>query len=398
MQTAQQTRVPDSGERDGGRIAADHSVVIVGAGAGGIAAAVTLKDAGVSAVVLEKASSVASSWRARYDRLRLNTSRIQSHLPGRPFPKGTPMFPSRDDLVAHLERHAAEDGVDIRFGTRVERIERDADRWLVHTSGGAHRAPEVIVATAYESEPVRPEWPGRERFAGRILHSCEYRNPIPFEGDGVLVVGPGCSGMEIAYDLATGGAAKVWLAARTPPNILLRRGPAGIPGDIMGRMMLRFPARVGDGLTRVGRKAKLGDLTEYGLPVPEEGVISRLRRIGAAPAIVDEEVIDAVRDGRIEVVAALDSLDATGVRLADGRRVEPDAVIGATGFRRGLEALVGHLDVLDESGAPRVRGAAPAAPGLRFIGYVPRPGGLGYMGTEARRAAKAIRRELRVAG
>jgi hypothetical protein len=54
----------------------------------------------------------------------------------------------------------------------------------------------------------------------------------------------------------------------------------------------------------------------------------------------------------------------------------------------------GHLDVLDERGMPRARGATPAAPGLRFIGYLPRPGGLGYMGKESRRAATAIAREL----
>jgi hypothetical protein len=75
--------------------------------------------------------------------------------------------------------------------------------------------------------------------------------------------------------------------------------------------------------------------------------------------------------------------------------VHPDAVVCATGYRRALEPLVGHLGVLDDRGLPRAVGEQPAAPGLRFIGYVPRPGGLGYMGKEAKRAAKAIARELR---
>ena len=91
------------------------------------------------------------------------------------------------------------------------------------------------------------------------------------------------------------------------------------------------------------------------------------------------------------------ALDKTGVELADGARVEPDAVICATGYRRALEPLVGHLGVLDKTGLPRARGVTPAAPGLRFIGYVPRPGGLGYMGKESRTAARAIARELRAA-
>jgi hypothetical protein len=70
-------------------------------------------------------------------------------------------------------------------------------------------------------------------------------------------------------------------------------------------------------------------------------------------------------------------------------------MICATGFRRGLEPLVGDLDVLDENGVPRVRGGKPAAEGLFFVGYVPRPGGIGFMGKEAKRAAKSIARDLR---
>jgi hypothetical protein len=106
-------------------------------------------------------------------------------------------------------------------------------------------------------------------------------------------------------------------------------------------------------------------------------------------------VIEAIKDGRIEVVRGVESLDSTGAHLADGDRVEPEVLICATGYRPGLEALVGHLDVLDASGEPSAVGKEPAAPGLRFIGYVPRPAALGFMSKEAKRAAKAIARELR---
>src|SRR5215218_6716025 len=183
-------------------------------------------------------------------------------------------------------------------------------------------------------------------------------------------MGPGCSGMEIAYDLAEGGASKVWLSARTPPNILLRTGPGGLPGDVIGVTLLRVPPRISDPVARFGRKQDLGDLTEYGLPIPAEGVFTRLRRTGQAPAIVDVEVIDAIKDDRIEVVRGVASLDETDVELADGARVEPDVVICATGYSRVLEQLVGHLGVLDEHGMPRSLAEKAPAPGLRFIGYV----------------------------
>jgi hypothetical protein len=163
-------------------------------------------------------------------------------------------------------------------------------------------------------------------------------------------------------------------------------------------VLLRFPARFGDRVANFGRKMDVGDLTEYGLPVPEEGAMSRLHRLGVAPSILDKEVVEAIKARRIEIVRGVESLDESGVELADGARVEPDVVICATGYRRGLEPLVGHLGVLDDRGLPAAVGEQPAAPGLRFIGYVPRPGAIGYMAKEAKRAARLIARELGGAG
>ncbi|HSD23642.1 MAG TPA: NAD(P)/FAD-dependent oxidoreductase [Solirubrobacterales bacterium] len=373
----------------------ERQVIVVGAGPAGIASALALKDEGVTPVVLDQADQVASSWRSRYDGLRLNTWRRFSHLPGRPYPKGTPTFPSRDQEIEHLERHAGEEGIELRLGTRVERIERDDGEWVVHTSPGELRAPQVIVALGLEQSPLIPAWPGRDSFKGALLHSSQYRNARPFEEQTVLVVGPGSSGMEIAHELAEGGAARVWLAIRTPPNILLRQGPGPVPGDLIGTWLWHLPTRVADRIARFARRMDVGDLTEYGLPVPEQGVFADVRTREKVPAIVDAEVIEAIEDGRIEVVAAVESLDSRGVVLADGSRLEPDSVICSTGYRRELEPLVGHLGVLGDSGMPKAIGPRPAAEGLRFIGYLPRPGGLGYMGKEARRAAKAIARELR---
>jgi cation diffusion facilitator CzcD-associated flavoprotein CzcO len=375
-----------------------HQVVVIGAGPAGIASALALKDKGVRPLVIDAAEEVASSWRARYDRLRLNTSRPLSHLPGRRFSRGTPMFPARDAVIAHIERHAREDGMELELGTRVERIERAATGWRLRTTSGEIRAHSVVVATGYEREPVIPQWDGREAFAGELLHSSDYRRAAPFRDRRVLVVGPGCSGMEIAHDLVEGGADQVWLSARTPPNILLRAGPGGLPGDMLAVALLHLPPAIGDAVARFGRRKALGDLERYGLPVPDEGVFTRLRRTGAAPAIVDREVIDDIRNGRITIVAGVEGLEPHAARLGDGTRIEADAVICATGYRRALEPLVGHLGVLGDRGVPRRRGAVPAAPGLRFIGFVPRPGGIHHMATEARRSARAIARELAQAG
>jgi cation diffusion facilitator CzcD-associated flavoprotein CzcO len=373
----------------------EHKVVVIGAGVAGIASALALKDAGVPSLVLDQADDVASSWRSRYDSLRLNTWRRFSHLPGRPFAKGTPTFPSRDQLIEHIERHAGEEGMEVRLGTRAERIERSDGGWVVQTSAGELRAPQVIVATGLDKAPAVPDWPGRESFQGELLHSAEYRNPGPFEGRPVLVVGPGCSGMEIAHELAERGAAKVWLAVRTPPNILLRQGPGGVPGDLIATALWQLPTAVADRVARFAVRMDLGDLTEYGLPEPETGAFTATRTQGKVPAIVDREVIEAIKEGRIEVVAGVAALDSTRVQLSDGEWLEPEAVICATGYRRALEPLVGHLGVLGERGMPAVLAPRAAAPGLRFAGYLARPGALGYKGKQARRSARAIARELR---
>jgi cation diffusion facilitator CzcD-associated flavoprotein CzcO len=346
-------------------------------------------------VVFDQADRVVSSWRSRYDGLRLNTWRRFSHLPGRPFPEGTPAFPSRDQVIEHFERHAGEAGIELRLGTRVERIDRGDGEWVVRTSEGQHRSPQVIVALGHEQAPFIPDWPGRDAFEGALLHSSQYRNARPFEDQRVLVVGPGSSGMEIAHELAEGGAARVWLAVRTPPNILLRQGPGPVPGDLIGTWLWHLPTGVADRIARFARRMDLGDMTEYGLPAPEHGVFTDVRTRGKVPAIVDAEVIEAIKDGRIEVAAAVESLDSSGVELADGKRLEPESVICATGYRRELEPLLGHLGVLGERGMPKATGPRPAAEGLRFIGYLPRPGGLGYMGKEANCAAREIVSELR---
>jgi cation diffusion facilitator CzcD-associated flavoprotein CzcO len=370
----------------------EHDVAIVGAGPAGVAMALSLRDRGWRPLVIDRADEVAASWRARYDRLKLNTGRPFSHLPNRHYPQGTAMFPTRDDVVAHLERHAHESGIELRLGTDVTRIDRQGTGWRLVTSTGDIDARQVVVANGNQHTPRIPEWPGE--FTGEVLHSSAYRNPGSHQAKSVLVVGSGSSGMEIAHDLATGGAAKVWLAVRTPPNIMLRSLPGGLPGDLVSLPLYRLPVRIADAIGRAARRKNLGDLSEFGLPIPEEGVFSRVKRLDQVPSLVDMDVIDAIRDGSIEVVSAIESFDGDKVVLVDGSRLDAHAVVLATGYLPGLDSLVGRLGVLGASGKPVVVGERPAAPGLRFLGYSTRPSLIGYMSKQSKRMARRIAREL----
>jgi cation diffusion facilitator CzcD-associated flavoprotein CzcO len=362
-----------------------RDVVVVGAGPAGLASAGELARRGIRALVLERSGAVAASWRGRYDRLRLNSSRWTSQLPGARYARGTGVFPASDEFVRYLEDYASSRSCEVQLNTSVERIDRDGGLWRVRTSTGDIAARHVIVATGYNHTPHVPAWPGRDAFAGRLLHSAEYRSPAAFAGEDVLVVGSGCSGMEIAYELATGGAGRVRLAVRTSPNMLLR-SPVG---PILGRMVVKLGTERADKVMRAIQQRTVGDLAPYGLPIPEEGMASRLARLGVAPAIVDKETVQAIKDRRFEVVAGVERLDRGAVALADGTLIRPDAVVAATGYRTALQPMVGHLGVLDERGYPHVR-AGEAEPGLRFIGYLPRPGQIGRMGAEAALAAEGI--------
>jgi putative flavoprotein involved in K+ transport len=365
-----------------------RDAIVIGAGPGGLAAAAMLKRAGLSPLVLERAAAVAPSWRGHYDRLHLHTVRWLSGLPGLAIPRACGPWVARDQLVAYLEQYAQHHGLEVRFGTEVQRLERGL---RVLTAGGTLEAARVVVATGYNLVPFLPAWPGA--FTGELLHASRYQSGAAFRGKDVLVVGAGNTGAEIAVDLVEQGAARVRLAVRTPPNIL-PRAAGGLPTQALGILLRRLPARLVDAVAGSVTQLLVGDLSRYGLPRPARGAFTRTVEDGQI-AILDVGLVALVKAEKIGVVGAVEAFDGPEVVLAGGARLRPDAVIAATGYRRGLEPLVGHLGVLRADGLPAFHGAAthPEVPGLHFIGYSnPVSGNLREIGIDARRIARAARR------
>jgi len=368
----------------------EHHVIVIGAGPAGLATAAALAREGVASLVLERADSAGASWRGHYDRLKLHTVRWFSHLPGYRIPAAEGRYVSRDGVVRYLDAYVKHHRLAIRTGIEVTRVDRDGEVWVLRCAAGDLRARHVVVATGYNHTPFLPDWPGRDGFAGELLHAGRYRNGAPYAGRDVLVVGSGNTGAEIAVDLAEHGASRVRLAYRTPPYIL-RRDPGGVPSQLTGILMRHVPTAIADPIAEVARRVSVPDLSKHGLPDPGPGVYTRAKR-GEIP-ILDVGLIDMIKAGRVEPVPALTSFDGADVGLADGTTITPDAVVAATGYRRGLESLVGHLGVLDARGAPAVarERTHAAAPGLRFIGYSnPISGMFREIAIDARRIARAV--------
>jgi putative flavoprotein involved in K+ transport len=347
----------------------------------------------VDVLVVERSDAVGASWRGHYDRLHLHTVRWLSHLPGMRIPRASGRWVSRDGVVEYLESYASHHQLDVRFGTAVERLERQDGGWRLVTAGDEDlEARHVVLATGYNHTPFMPDFPGKESFEGELLHAARYRNAEPYRGRDVLVVGAGNTGAEIAVDLVEGGAERVRMAVRTPPNIVLRES-AGVPTQLAGVAMRRLPPRLVDRVLGPIQRLMVGDLSAYGLPRPERGVYTRAREDDAIP-ILDVGLIGALKRRRVEVVSALLGFDGADVILTGRERIQPDVVIVATGYRRGLEPLVGHLGVLcGHTGRPLVHGRAchPSAPGLYFTGFTnPVSGMFREMAIDARRIARTI--------
>ncbi len=340
---------------------------IIGAGPAGLATAAALRGRGLHGVVLDRSDAVGSSWRRHYDRLHLHTPRELSGLPGMPIPKEMGRWVSRDDVVRYLELYAAHHDLDVRLRTAVERVDRSDDGlgWALTLSDGSTlTSPYVVVATGFNHTPVEPDLPGLQDFSGEVVMSRTYRDGSPHAGKDVLVVGSGNTGTELAVDLVEHGAARVRLAVRTIPHIL-RRSAGPYAAQYTGITVRHLPAALVDRAAALVERATTPDLTAYGLPRPDTGLLTRVERDNAIP-VQDVGIIDAIRAGRVEPVAALASFDGDAVVLSDGSRL-------AARRRRARHRLLPGARAAHRAPRPARRQGPPRHPRRRDPAWGARP-------------------------
>lgn len=348
-----------------------EGAIVIGAGAAGLAAAYALIEAGIATEILEREGRLAEPWHHRHENLHLNTHRDLSTLPGVSFPKGTPAFPHRSAVIRLFNDFAQTHRLPIAFGVVVEEIEFRGDHWLLKTSTGPRAARHVVIATGRDRQPFIPAWKGMQDFSGKIVHSAHFGRASDYAGKKVLVVGAGNSGFDALNHLSGVETGQMWLSARNGPSLLPKR-IGKIAVHRFSPVMARLPARLADAVLAATQRLVFGDLGKYGLPPAPSGGASRLGSDYTAIA-ADDGAVDAIKAGRIVVVPQVKEFRHDGVVLESGQSIAPDIVIAATGYRTGLEAMVGRLGVLDAKGVPLFNGPAndPKLPGLWFTGMRP---------------------------
>jgi cation diffusion facilitator CzcD-associated flavoprotein CzcO len=336
-------------------------VIVIGAGPAGLAAAHELQARGVPYRVLERGPAVAHSWRNLYDSLTLHTGRHLSVLPGAPFPPGTPLFPSRADLVDYLQRYRDRFDLHVETGVEVRRAERSNGGWSLATGAGPIEAPAIVVATGIIACPVAPRLEGQEAFGGTIRHAVEYRRPDGYAGRSVLVVGCGNTAGDIATELAEAGS-DVTVSVRTGANVVPLT-LLGLPIQYVAWLLQRLPdsgkRAVAGLIARIVRRRRGPPV----LPVPSYGPLDSIPMIGF-------HLVDAVQASRIRIAPGIASITTDGARFTDGTAGRFDDVILATGYRPALDFL-GDLIRVDEGGhALRTdRITSADQPGLFFVGH-----------------------------
>lgn len=362
-------------------------VAVVGGGPAGLSAAGALTRRGLRPVVFDESSTIGERWARRYERLCLHTVRRFSGLAHHPIPRSLPRYVPKDDFARYLDDYARRFELDVRLRHRVAAVRPLGGRWQLETDRGTWHARAAILATGHYNRPLLPDWPGREAFRGRLLHSVDYRTGADFAGQRVVVVGIGNSGAEIAADLVEQGAASVAIAVRTPPPIVPREMLGVIPIQLFGLALSPIPApRLLDRLGVAMRRLAVGDLSKHGIGKAEWGPFTARR-----PPVIDVGFLRLLKRGQIEVLPEVTGLTEDGARFADGSERPFDAVVAATGFATALADVLDVPEAVDAKGMPIHR----TRPGLYFIGYEETIGGhLHRANQESRELAVEVERYL----
>jgi putative flavoprotein involved in K+ transport len=320
--------------------------VIIGAGQSGLSVGYHLARRGVPFVILEANQRVGDTWRKRWDSLRLFTPARYDALVGMPFPAASTSFPTKDAMADYLESYAKHFKLPVRTGVTVTRLSKRGNGFLVSGDNLAIEAENVVIAMATFQQPRIPKFAAELDPSIVQMHSSDYRNPAQLRKGGLLVVGAGNSGAEIAIEAARNGYATM-LSGRHPGHVPFRI-ESFIGRNVLAPFVLRVVFhRVLTLNTPLGRKASSSGAPKAAPLIrtrPQEIVAGGIQRVAKTVG---------VKDGR--------------PLLEDGRTLDVANVVWCTGFHPGFSWI--DLPVFGPNGAPlHQRGVVTSEPGIFFTG------------------------------
>lgn len=344
----------------------DH--LIIGAGPAGLAMAGRMRQAGMNFTIVEKTDRVGDRWHRHYDRLHLHSVKQWSHLPHLPFPDDYPVYVPRQKFIEYFEQYVKHFNIQPQFNVEVNSIRKAQDGiWEVTTDSDVIHTRHVTIATGLNRIPNKPTWPGMGAFEGSIVHSIDYKNPESYSGSRVLVIGMGNTGAEIALDLAEAGI-PVWISVRESLTIV-PRDLNGKPVQETAKILARLPFGLGDWLGARVQRLYFGNLKKYGIKQSEQYPAVELRETGKTP-VIDIGTVQAIKQGKIQVVKGVQRFRHDGVVLENGQQLLCEHVILATGYRPRLQDIVEGIEpFLDKFGYPKRPVGSGSQEGLFFVGF-----------------------------
>lgn len=385
----------------------EPEVVIVGAGQGGLAVAANLRLMGVDALILEKSGRVGDGWRRRYHSLVLHDPVWADSLPYLPFPESWPIYSAKDKIADWFEFYAA--AMELNVWTDADMYDSSYDatlgRWTlkVRTPDGERELHprDVILATGAAAEVNIPDIPGRDGFSGTSYHSSQHVAGADWSGKRAVVIGACNSAHDIVQDLYDFGA-EVTMVQRSSTHVISQEN--GIP------------VIFGANFTQSGPPTEYADLLASATPWPQvlEFAVEGTKEIAAKDAellagldavgfkrndgpdgtglmgyavargggyYINVGCSELIADRKVHLVqgSGLAEFTPNGVRLEDGRELDADLVVLATGYKNMRETarrlmgdevadhcppVLGIDDAGEISGLYRRTGA----PGFWFMG------------------------------
>ena len=345
--------------------------LVIGAGQAGLAVGDHLARAGRPFLIVDGSPRIGDAWRNRWDSLRLFTPARYDGLPGFPFPAPAGSFPSKDEMADYLEAYAKRFDLPVETGTRIDSLTRRGGRFVAAAGTRRFEADSVVVAMASHQVPRTPPFASRLDPEIGQIHSTSYRNPSSLKPGGVLVVGVGNSGGDIALE-----------AARTHPTWLSGQESGAIPFRIEKAVYRHLVVRA---FRFIGHH-----ILTAGTPIGRKARPAMRKR--AAP-LIRVKLGDLAAAG-IKRVPRVVGVHAGRPLLADGRALDVANVVWCTGSTVDFSWI--KLPIFEDDGEPRhERGVVTEVPGLYFVSltflYALTSGTITGVGRDAAYVVKVIR-------